>query len=110
MLNSNTNTYWTNVSTKVAIGAIKTFYAWGGVMILTFNLTPIWGGVNGRMLEVFTNSILLLTTNVGVIVNSTLVTIGMVKSITIKHELPQIGLVTLMVVSTYTTRNLVVYN
>jgi hypothetical protein len=66
MLNSTTNTYWTTVSTKVVIGAIKTFYASGGVMILTFNLTPIWSGVYGRMLEVITNSILLLTTNVGV--------------------------------------------
>ncbi len=53
------------------------------------------------MLKVFINSILLLTTNVGFKVNSTLVTIGMVKGITIKHDLPQIGLVTLMVASTY---------
>ncbi len=56
--------------------------------------------MNGRMLEVITNSILLLNTNVEVKVNSTLVTIGMVKGITIKHELSQIGLVTLMVAST----------
>ncbi len=52
------------------------------------------------MLEVITNSILLLTANVGVKVNSTLVTIGMVKGRTIKHELPRIGLVILMVAST----------
>jgi len=52
------------------------------------------------MLEVITNSILLLTTNVGVKVNSTLLTIGMVKGRTIKHELPRIGLVILMVEST----------
>jgi hypothetical protein len=77
------------VSTKVVIGVIKTSYAWGGIMIIiTFNLTPIWGGVNGRMLEVITNSILLLITNVGVKVDSTLITIGMVTGITIKHELP----------------------
>jgi hypothetical protein len=52
------------------------------------------------MLEIITNSILLLTTNVGVKVDSTLMTIGMVKGIIIKHELPQIGLITLMVAST----------
>jgi hypothetical protein len=51
------------------------------------------------MLKIIINSILLLTTNVGVKVNSTLMTIGMVKGITIKHELPRIGLVILMVAS-----------
>jgi hypothetical protein len=67
------------VSTKVVIRVIKTSYPWGGVMILTFNLTPIQGGVNGKMLELITNSILLLSTNVRVKVDSTLVTIDMVK-------------------------------
>jgi hypothetical protein len=71
------NSSWTCVSTKVVVGVVNTFYAWSVLEIKVFSRpTPIWSGVKGIIINKNYNGLtLLLTTNDGVIIGSTITTL-----------------------------------
>ncbi len=68
---------WTCVSTKVVVGVVNTSYAWNAIEIKVISgPTPIWGGVKGIIANTNNNGLtLLLTTNDGVTIGSTITTL-----------------------------------